>query len=807
MRRNFILEIQGLRAVAVLLVLAYHIQPSLVSGGYIGVDVFFVISGFIITKLLFEEVKSNKNVQLLRFFSRRIFRLLPSALIVLMFVVLLLPLIPMANWDVTAYQLVASVFYVKNWYMAWGAIDYLGGDVYESPLKHFWTLSVEEQFYIFWPLIMALAAFVTYRFKRSYFITIIFVTLALMLASASYSYWYTQYNPNSAYFSTLTRAWQFLLGAASAVLIAEKQWTINKRAAQGLCAVGLVLITFSAFSFSGSTIFPGVSAWVPSLGAVFVIFSAAARPAHSGVGIFSAFLANSAAVFIGRISYSLYLWHWPIIFLFFSLLKVDVTLLSALGVSLLSILIASLTTLFFEEPLRKWGTHASRPKSVAFSVPLVSFTVITMMAFSSIVIVYGKQPVMNQEANIQQTRLPDFDSSVQIDDLVPHPLAARQDNPVIYGQKCHQNQNGVEPEFCDFGNINASKLIVLSGDSHAASFMPALERLVQRNDEYRLRVVTKSSCSLTAAKRSSSGKEYASCTEWNKRLLEKLISWKPDMVITTQMQRGYAYGAKSDEDNIRLITNGLVSLWKMLQENGIRVVAVADVPRHSVDIPECLTAPGASLDSCSSKRDNVFLRPDVIESAAAMAGVTFLDFSHVFCDEVKCPPNRGRLLMWRDRHHLTQTFSSLLSQQFADALDIPQTDIDASQTLAVASRESMFVGTLTCSALSDGKPRSFNRRFEVSNGKISFHRGSYESLYDEAIKARRIPKVLARSGIEVWHGIVNENNEVKIIGWYAEGSRDTKWITMEGQLDRDGQVYLQGSRGPRSCEFKGQRVG
>lgn len=804
MRRNFILEIQGLRAVAVLLVLAYHIQPSLVSGGYIGVDVFFVISGFIITKLLFEEVKSNNNVQLLRFFSRRIFRLLPSALIVLIFVALLLPLIPMANWDVTAYQLVASVFYVQNWYMAWGAIDYLGGDVYESPLKHFWTLSVEEQFYIFWPLIMALVAFVTYRFKRSYFVTIIFVTLALILASACYSYWYTQYNPNSAYFSTLTRAWQFLLGAACAVLIAEKQWTINKIAAQGLCAVGLVLIAYSAFSFSGSTIFPGVSAWVPSLGAVFVLFSAAARSAHSELGVFSALLANSAAVFIGRISYSLYLWHWPIIFLCFSLFKVDITLLSALAVSLLSILISSLTTLFFEEPLRKWGTHASRPRSVAFSVPLISFTLVTMIAFSSIVIVYGKQPGMIRETNIQQKSLPDFDSSVKIDDLVPHPLAARQDNPVIYGRKCHQNQNGVEPEFCDFGNENASKLIVLSGDSHAASFMPALERLVQRNNEYRLRVVTKSSCSLTTTKRGSYEKEYTSCTEWNKRLLERLISWKPDMVITTQMQRGSAYGAKNGADNTRLITDGLVSLWKMLQENGIRVVAVADVPRHSVDIPECLTAPGASLESCSSKRDDVFVHPDILENAAAMAGATFLDFSHVFCDDVKCPPNRGRLLMWRDRHHLTQTFSSLLSQQFADALDIPQAEMDASQVSAAASRESLLVGTLTCSALRDGKPRSFNRRVHVNDGKISFHRGNYESFYDEAIKARRIPKVLARNGTEVWHGIINEDNEIKMIGWYTEGSRDTKWITMEGQIDDDGHVYLQGVRGPRSCEFTGQ---
>lgn len=803
MKRNFILEIQGLRAIAVLLVLVYHIQPSLVPGGYIGVDVFFVISGFIITKLLFEEVNRTKSVQLLRFFSRRIFRLLPSALIVLMFVALLMPLIPIANWDVTVYQLVASVFYIQNWYMAWSAVDYLGGDVYASPLKHFWTLSVEEQFYILWPLIMAFCAFVVYRVKRNYFVAIALVSLGLMFASACYSYWYTQYNPNSAYFSTLTRAWQFLLGAVCAIFITEKQWTFNKISAQGLCGVGLALIAYAAFSFSGSTIFPGTAAWLPSLGAAFVVFSSAGRASDSGLGIFSAFLSNSMAVFIGRISYSLYLWHWPIIFLCFSLLNLEVTLLTALTVAFLSILISSLTTIFFEEPLRKWGTHASRSKSVAFSVPLVSIATITMIAFVSIVILYGKQPATSRDANLARVSLPDFDSSMNIDDLVPHPLVARQDNPIVYRTKCHQNQKGVEPLFCDFGNEDADKLIVLTGDSHAASFMPALEGLVQRNNEYRLRVVTKSACSLVAATMSSRGKEYAACSTWNKKVLEEMLGWNPNIVITTQSQRAQAWGAKDETDNTRLIANGLALVWKALQERGAKVIAIADVPIHSVDIPECLTSPGASLDGCSSKRTDAFVNPDILEHAAAIAGVTLLDFTHIFCDDVKCPPNRGELLMWRDHHHLTATFSSLLSKQLADALNIPLADIEISPTI-IETQEAGFAGTLACSALGDRGPRYFDRRVVLHNNKISFYRGNYESFYEEAVKASNIPTTLESKGIEVWQGIVNEYNQVKVIGWYTEGSRALKWIAMEGHVDDGGHVYFQGVRGPRSCEFKGQ---
>jgi len=159
------LEVQGLRAIAILMVLLYHIWPESVSGGYIGVDVFFVISGFIITRLLYTELLEKNTIAVAAFFSKRALRLLPAALLVLLFIAVLIPFSPKANWESITNQLVASVFYVQNWHMSLQAVDYLGGDVHQSPVKHFWTLSVEEQFYIVWPFILLLCAFIGSRFK------------------------------------------------------------------------------------------------------------------------------------------------------------------------------------------------------------------------------------------------------------------------------------------------------------------------------------------------------------------------------------------------------------------------------------------------------------------------------------------------------------------------------------------------------------------------------------------------------------------------------------------------------------------
>jgi peptidoglycan/LPS O-acetylase OafA/YrhL len=799
MTSKFLYEIQGLRAVAVLMVLVYHIHPNLIPGGYVGVDIFFVISGFIITKLLYEEIKTNHCLQLGKFFSRRIFRLLPSALVVLLSVALLIPFIPKANWDLITNQLVASVFYVQNWYLAGSATDYLAGDVQASPLKHFWTLSVEEQFYIIWPLVMWAAIALSTRFKRSSFLLINNLALGLLIASAIYGYWHSNTNGASAYFSTFTRAWQFLLGAIFAIQLVEKKWAPQKIFRSSIFLFGFALIFYAAFSFDKNTVFPGLAAWIPSLGALLVLLAVSAKHDESSLGLLSYSLANPVALFIGRISYALYLWHWPIIYLFFILLDFDKNFLNSAYIITLSILLAWLSTFYFEEPIRKHGAQSVKTLWGALVLPLASFTAVLAIVFfatSNLRLINTFQ--QNSISSDVSDQLADFNSSIDIDQLIPHPLAARQDNTDLYQNGCHLSFTEEVPKWCDYGNPEAKKIIVLIGDSHAASLMPALEALVLANRDFKLRVTTKSACGFTNVPITDRGKLYKSCTIRNEAALPQIIEWKPYAVVTTQSKGQHAYGKKSPEEDIQLLTQGLTDLWSTLYANNIKVLAVADTPGHTHDIPACLSVKGNSILDCATPISNAIRRTEIIKTAAELSNATYLDLTDLFCDEKLCFPNRGNVLMWRDEHHLTATFSRLLAKYFADALAL---DYKPSQQRA-SRQESKFVGHLTCSPLNGGKQFVSARAIAYHRGTLTFYKGNYRAFFKQSAEQATIAKKLPASGIEVWHGVESRNGEVSLIGWYAEGGPETKWISLQGTI-KDNQLVLKGLRGPRQCEFNG----
>jgi peptidoglycan/LPS O-acetylase OafA/YrhL len=310
--RGFRPDIQGMRALAVGMVVVYHLYPSLLTGGFAGVDVFFVISGFLITGHLLREYHKTGRVALLDFWGRRAKRLVPAAAVVLTVTWvasrLLLPATRLAD---TASQIRASALYFQNWQLAWNAVDYLKSDSAASPVQHFWSLSVEEQFYLGWPLLFLLAALVALTARgteqkraRGHHVAFLLAG-AVVAGSLWYSVYYTHANPAGAYFVTTTRIWELGIGGLLALLPAGLSHRISRLGLLGWAGLGLVIA--SGFVLSGTNAFPGFLALLPAGGAAALILGGSAAGRFGPHRLMSA----RPMVFIGGISYSLYLWHWP----------------------------------------------------------------------------------------------------------------------------------------------------------------------------------------------------------------------------------------------------------------------------------------------------------------------------------------------------------------------------------------------------------------------------------------------------------------------------------------------------------------
>src|SRR4051794_20249721 len=304
-------EIQALRALAVSLVIAAHIWPDLVPGGYVGVDVFFAVSGFLITSMLVEELVGSGRIALTAFWARRARRILPAALVTLLACAVgTMLLVPTHRWDAFLTEIATSAAYVENWQLAHAAVDYFAKADGISPVQHYWSLSVEEQFYLVWPLLLLAAVGVTHgRSARVRLGALAAAMGVLTAASLAWSILHTPADPEAAYFVTPTRAWEFGAGGVLALLPQLGRSPAAARAA--LSWLGLVAIVVAGFAYGPQTIFPGSAALLPVLGALAVIRAGA--PYHRLAP--TRLLSRPAIQRTGDLSYSLYLWHWPLLVL------------------------------------------------------------------------------------------------------------------------------------------------------------------------------------------------------------------------------------------------------------------------------------------------------------------------------------------------------------------------------------------------------------------------------------------------------------------------------------------------------------
>jgi peptidoglycan/LPS O-acetylase OafA/YrhL len=677
--RGFRPDIQALRAIAVGSVLLYHLWPGRVPGGFVGVDVFFVISGYLITGHLLRDLEGTGRVRLARFWVRRARRLLPASLLVLGLVaVATVTVVPLSQRAGFLREVLASTFYVENWSLARQSVDYLAADNAPSPVQHYWSLGAEEQFYVVVPLLLIAIAWLVRRQPQRRHVVLPLVLAALAVLSLALSIHQTVSAPGVAYFSTATRAWEFLLGGLLAALGHGPRGLLDQARIQATLGwAGLLAIISAAFLFDGSTAFPGYAAALPVLGAAAAIAAGPRGPV--------ALLARLRPItFLGDISYAVYLWHWPLIVLVPAATGEELGLIGRCAILLVTIALAWASTRFVEEPLR------NRPRSLDGRRPVlvVATAAALATAFVATLAVVGTAQARSEVDRLQaraEQLLADGDLSCLGanravhprgcpdfgDVLVPAPAAAAEDDGNDLA--CWAGTEESTPRFCSFGRTTDPTLRVLAiGDSHNNSLIPAWRGLAEERG-WSLDVTGRAGCSWSTGAQAHPAKTFREqCRDWKQAVAGHLADHPAyDLILTTSRQAGTLNEATGGETREEATIAALHAAWASQIRRGSVVVAVRDVPQARPDVIECVEREGiAAASRCGAAPDRAFAGYDALTPAVDRTpGSALIDLRDVFCTAQGCAPVIGNVVVYIDPQHVTATFARTLVPVLGQRLD------------------------------------------------------------------------------------------------------------------------------------------
>jgi peptidoglycan/LPS O-acetylase OafA/YrhL len=653
-------EIEGLRAVAALLVAVYHIWMGRVSGG---VDVFFVVSAYLITTLLLRQVERTGTISFVTFWGGLARRLLPMAMLVLFTIIVASVLwLPRPLWDETIQQTLASIVYLTNWQLAYDAVDYLQQGQSSSPVQHYWALSLQGQFYLFWPLIFAAALLIARRASVSFKVLLAGIFGVIFLASLAFSIVQTHANQTFTYFSTLARLWEFCMGAFLALAPAIK---LNRGTRALFSWIGLIGIISCGMILQVSQVFPGYAALWP-VGCGVLIMMAGNSGSRFGA---DRLLSWQPLVALGSISYALYLWHWPVL-IFYRWFTHHGSLSLAEGCVVLGIALslAALSTRMIEQPIRLAPLELGKPrrlaKFVAYSLAPVLLISCAWGGFYLDQRQRDERPIVPEHPDYPGARALEsgfrYQGGADVP-LYPGMLAIEDNVPVIYRDGCYRPDPDWQRTHCIYGDRNSTRTLALVGGSHSVHWLPALDRLARQHG-WRIVVYSKNKCLFSVSVATIQQDEW--CEQWNQRTLEILLQDRPQLVFTTSTRGSGA------QEHVPL---GFLQRWEQMRAAGIKVIAVRDTPWMKIWVPECLEMKGHESPHCAQPADAMLSSVSPVERVRQQApDVHFIDLTEYFCIDGECPPVIGNLIVYRDDSHMTvayaRTLAPMLGREIASAL-------------------------------------------------------------------------------------------------------------------------------------------
>jgi peptidoglycan/LPS O-acetylase OafA/YrhL len=705
---------------------SYHTNLGIMSGGYVGVDVFFVISGFLITGQLARELEARRRVSLLGFYARRARRILPAASVVTVVTVLvgtavLTPLAARRLYD----DALTAIFFGVNFRLAAQGANYFNASLPPSALQHFWSLSVEEQFYVGWPLVLALSSLVWVRSRRRRAaagghdeagtaerrapdMTVVAVVLTAVVAlSLLQSIHQTPRSPSWAYFSIVTRAWELGAGALAALAV-PRAARLDPRVAAALTWFGLAAIAVAATQFGAGTAYPGVAALVPVVGAVAVVVggSAAARRWNA-----EALLGTAPFQRVGSWSYSWYLWHWPALVLAAAAVGHALTVPEALAVAAGALCVSVLSYYFVERPTRRIQLVVRRPvlglagggglAVTSVMVVLLSGWTLPSLAPTGAPTLPALAPANAQApagahapASDQARRGATVATSAVLtpaqlstdlvtgvkttkapSNLTPALGVAAQAVPLIVANGCHLQHAGTRSKPCIYGDTTSRTNVVLFGDSHAAAWFPALQ-VISGQRHWRLVDITKAGCPPVEVNILYTGTTpYPQCTAWRANAMAQIAALRPALVIAD-------WARFLEEPEARPLAgvptgfgtawqNGVAAIFGFLHRSAAHVVFLSDTPTLIQLAPDCVSGHVSNVFPCTTARPGAVRLPLVKAQELALAkrfGVVAVDPGPWFCAPARCPVIVGNILLYRDNAHMVPAWSRFIAPVLADSI-------------------------------------------------------------------------------------------------------------------------------------------
>ena len=696
-------DIQGLRAVAVLLVLAAHAGVPFLPGGFVGVDVFYVISGSLIASLLYREVLLTGRISIGAFWARRARRILPAATLVTVTTVLLslawMSLIDARQVVVDA--LWASAF-AANVHFAQQGVYYFAQGEGPSPLQHYWSLAVEEQFYVLWPLLLAACLAVTAlltksrsrkveRLPRSAVLTMLVV---LTLASLAWSIHATVASPASAYFSTLTRAWELGAGALVALVPPTFLRRLTRLSLESMAAMGAVLLVVAAVLITSETPFPGIAALLPVVGTAMLIMSGTAdSPGRRTLS--SRALGFAPMRMIGDWSYSLYLWHWPAFILPPIALDRAMTPFEKAVAVLVVLTLSAYSYRFVEMPFRAGRPAHKLVRRRALVLYPASATLVVATAAGAWWWTgvqggeHGDNPPItvagapidglheNTEALVRASVIAAKDKRAVPSNLTPDLLNLR--NSIADVGDCDYEDN--VRKLCPHGDGDRS--VVVIGDSHARAWIPAFNRIVDVGD-WTAYYLVKPQCTAAHVTIASldSDQPFNDCSDFQDWVIDQVAAIHPDLVVVASSPP--VNGVFDDGDRITSVDGiipvlraGYDDLFLQLSEHADQVALVRDVPKSPDDPAACLSSGDPSLGDCMFEPvERSTVLGDVPVDSALGAGIEVVDPTPWLCYQGECPIVIGGTLSYRDTDHITTEYAANLWAELGSALHMLPTTVE-----------------------------------------------------------------------------------------------------------------------------------